>query len=145
MAGPYMILEQVGHAYQLDLPPTIKIHPVISADKLRKAANDPFPGQILEPGLPIVVNGQEEWDVEEILASRAYYGKLQYRVKWANSDPDPAWYYASDFISCPHKLKEFHDANTDMLGPPRYLVDWLRSWENGTDEPEYHKDEDKLP
>ena len=145
MAGPYTILEQVGHAYRLDLPTAIKIHPVISADKLRKAADDPLPAQIQEPGLPIVVNGQEEWDVDEILASRGYYGKLQYRVKWANSDLDPAWYYASDFIGCPHKLKEFHDANTDVPGPPRYLADWLRSWENGTDEPEYHKDEDKLP
>ncbi|OBT72945.1 hypothetical protein VF21_08465 [Pseudogymnoascus sp. 05NY08] len=41
MAGPYTILEQVGHAYRLDLPTGIKIHPVISADKLRKASNDP--------------------------------------------------------------------------------------------------------
>ncbi|KFZ20419.1 hypothetical protein V501_00153, partial [Pseudogymnoascus sp. VKM F-4519 (FW-2642)] len=55
---------------------------------------------IQEPGLPIVVNGQEEWDVDEILASRGYYGKLQYRVKWANSNPDPAWYYASDLGNC---------------------------------------------
>jgi hypothetical protein len=145
MASPYTILEQVGHAYQLELPTAIKIHPVISADKLRKAANDPLLAQIQEPGLPIVVNGQEEWDVDEILASRGHYGKLQYWVKWANSDPDPAWYYASDFTSCPHKLKEFHDANTDVPGPPKYLTDLLQSWENGTDEPEYHDDEDKLP
>jgi len=81
MAGPYIILEQVGNAFRIDLPPSIRIHPVISADKLRKAANDPLPGQLQEPGLPIVVNGQEEWDVDEILASRAYYNKLQDRVK----------------------------------------------------------------
>jgi hypothetical protein len=60
MAGPYTILEQVGHAYWLDLPPAIKIHLVILADKLRKAADDPLLAQIQEPGLPIVVNGQEE-------------------------------------------------------------------------------------
>jgi hypothetical protein len=145
MAGPYAILEQVGNAFRIDLPPSIKIHPVISTDKLRKAANDPLPGQLQELGLPIIVNGQDEWDVEEVLASRGYYGKLQYRVKWASSEPDPTWYPASDFIGCPHKLKEFHDQNPSLPGPPRYLTDWLRSWEDGTDEPEYHGDEDKLP
>ena len=145
MAGPYTVLEQVGNAFRIDLPPSIKIHPVISTDKLRKAAEDPLPGQLQESGLPIVVNGQDEWDVEKVLASRGHYGKLQYRVKWANSEPDPAWYRASNFIGCPHKLKEFHDKNSTMPGPPRYLTDWLRSWEDGTDEPEYHDDEDKLP
>jgi len=76
MGGPYTVLEQVGNAFRIDLPPSIRIHPVISADKLRKAADDPLPGQIQEPGLPIVVNNQDEWGVEEILASRSYYRKL---------------------------------------------------------------------
>ena len=147
MAGPYVVLEQVGNAFRIDLPPSIRIHPVISTDKLRKAADDPLPGQLQEPGLPVIVNGQQEWDVDEILASRAYYGKLQYQVKWVNSEPDPIWYYASNFIGCPHKLREFHDKdeNKSRPGPPRYLADWLRNWEDGTDEPEYHHDEDKLP
>jgi hypothetical protein len=103
-----------------------------------------LPGQLQEPGPPIVVNGQEEWDVDKVLASRGYYGKLQYRVQWVNGEPDPAWYYASNFTGCPHKLKEFHDENSDAPGPPRYLTDWLQSWEDGLDEPEYHRDEDKL-
>ena len=60
MAGLYTILEQVGNAFRIDLPPSIKIHLVISTDKLRKAAEDPLPGQLQELGLPIIVNGQEE-------------------------------------------------------------------------------------
>jgi transposase InsO family protein len=145
MAGPYKVLEQVGNAFRVDLPPAIRVEPVISTDKLRKAPDDPLPGQTQEPALPIVVNGQQEWDVEEILASRGYYGKLQYRAKWVNCNPDPTWYYASDFIGCPHKLQAFHDKNPGQPGPPRYLDEWVQSWEEGTDEPEYHEDEDRLP
>lgn len=44
--GPFHIKEQIGHTYQLDLPPTMKIHNVFSPDKLCKAADDPLPGQI---------------------------------------------------------------------------------------------------
>ena len=76
MAGPYAVLEQVGNAFRIDLPPLIQIHLVISANKLHKAANDPLPGQLQEPGPLIIVNGQEEWDVDKVLASRGYYGKL---------------------------------------------------------------------
>ena len=33
MAGLYTVLEQVGNAFRIDLPPLIRIHPVISANK----------------------------------------------------------------------------------------------------------------
>jgi hypothetical protein len=57
MAGPYIILEQVGNAFRINLPLSIRLYPVILVDKLRKAIDDPLPGQLQEPGLPIVVNG----------------------------------------------------------------------------------------
>ena len=59
----------------------MKIWPVFSPDKLRKARNDPLPGQIEDEGEPIDINSHKEYEVEEILASRIYYRKLQYRVK----------------------------------------------------------------
>jgi hypothetical protein len=76
MAGPYTILERIGNAFRINLPPLIRIHLVISIDKLRKAANNPLPSQLQEPGPPIIVNGQEEWDIDKVLASREYYSKL---------------------------------------------------------------------
>ena len=46
MAGLYTILERVGNAFRINLPPLIRIHLVISIDKLYKAANNLLPGQL---------------------------------------------------------------------------------------------------
>lgn len=76
MAGPYRIIKKISNAYQLDLPDSIHVHPVFSPDKLQKAAMNPLPGQIENSPPPIKVNGEQEWEVEEILAAHLCQGKL---------------------------------------------------------------------
>ena len=131
--GPFKVLEEVGHSYRLELPPGSKIHNVFAPNLLCKDPQDPLPGQEAPkpPGIPI--NGVEEWEVEEILASKLYRNTLKYRVKWVGHDPDPVWYPASNFLGAPHKLKTFHDKYPDRPGPPKGLDKWIRAWEQGTD------------
>ena len=79
-AGLFKILEKVGHSYRLELPVHMHIHNVLHADRLRKAPMNPLEGQDQEPQPPIEVDGQQEWEVQEILASRVINRKLQYRA-----------------------------------------------------------------
>jgi hypothetical protein len=48
-----------------------------------------MPGQHNDPPDPIQVDGEIEWEVDNILAVRKHYGELQYRIKWLGYDNDP--------------------------------------------------------
>jgi hypothetical protein len=99
--GPFRIAQVISpHAYQLDLPASMRIHPVFNVNLLRPAAENPVPGQIQDPPPPVEVEGLEEWEVEEIVDSRWERRgrggpRLKYTVKWAGYDElteEPAAY-----------------------------------------------------
>jgi hypothetical protein len=143
MAGSYEVLEKVGNSYKVKLLETVKVHLVFSLDRLRKALDDPLPRQKNEPSLLIQVNGDEEWEVDEILASKLVQKSLQYRVSWKGYNPNPNWYPAWNFVGCPQKLREFHDNYPNQPGPPKYLDEWFNCW-NSNKEPVEHRDKNAL-
>jgi len=82
--GPFLIDSQVGNSvYWLHLPLSMgQLHPIFNVVKLSLAPLDPIPGQWTTLVLFWeIVDGEEEWVVEEILDSRMVNWKLHYLVK----------------------------------------------------------------
>jgi len=53
MVGLYKVLKKIGNLYKVKLLDLIKVYPIFSPDKLRKAINDLLPRQKNKPPLPI--------------------------------------------------------------------------------------------
>jgi hypothetical protein len=118
--GPYKILERHSAlAYRLELPTTMKIHPVMNIDKLCKWVKDEIPGR--EPARPepvIVAPEGNEWEVEEIDDSRYFHNNLWYHVKWKDYGygEDP-WQKATNLLNSPQLIEEFHAKYPKAAGP----------------------------
>ncbi len=110
MLDPFTNLDLVDSSYKLELSESMRVHDVFHSDLLRSAADDPLPGQKNEPSDSIVINDEDEWEIDDILNSRRYRRRLQYRVKWNDYDNDLNWYNADDdeFMNAQKVVDDFH-------------------------------------
>jgi len=77
--GPFKILARIGtSAYNLDLPASMRIHNTFHISLLELYNDNKLPSQRSEPPLPIIIEGEPEYELEEIIDSRLHYNKLQY-------------------------------------------------------------------
>ena len=59
--GPFRVRKVIGtSAYELELPASMKIHPVFHSSLLRLDLEDPLPSQAEEPPPPVVIADEEE-------------------------------------------------------------------------------------
>jgi len=119
--GPFIVEQQIGPmAYRLRLPHRMKqLHPVFNVVKLTPAPDDPITGRTMEDHpLPIVIDGEAEWEVEEILDSHWHWKRFQYLIKWKGYGREHnSWESASE-VSAPELTVEFHCKHP---GAPRHV------------------------
>lgn len=93
--GPFRVRRVVGaNAYELDLPPTLGIHPVLNVSRLKPYLD----GFVSHPDRPqphhrpppetVEADGSEVYEVKAIIAKRGRGARLQYLVEWVGY---PSW------------------------------------------------------
>ena len=127
--GPFEILQQVGSSYKLKLPHSWNIVDTFAPELLRKADDNPLPGQEIGEPPPETIEENYEWEVQEVLDCKRINTKLWYRASWVGFDEDLEWHPVDDFQHSPHKLRDFHTKYPDKPGPPRLLDKWIKEWE----------------
>ncbi|QRW15631.1 Retrotransposable element Tf2 protein [Rhizoctonia solani] len=120
--GPYLVIEKIGsHAYKLQLPHTMRIHPVFHINLLTKFHPDPHGRDPPQPAPIITEEGEEEYKVEKILDSkwkgRGKTKKLWYLVKWKGYDEGSnLWEPIDNVGNAQEVLEEFHKEHPDAVG-----------------------------
>jgi len=94
----------------LRLPPSMgRLHPVFNVVKLSLAPPDPIPGRRTSPPpLPEIVDGEEEWVVEDILDSQMVNWKLCYLVKWEGFSVEHNSWEPWDNVHVPELVADFY-------------------------------------
>ena len=81
MLDSFTNLDLVDSSYKLKLSESMRVHDVFHSDLLRSAVDDLLPDQKNESSDSIVINDEDEREIDDILNSRRYQRRLQYRVK----------------------------------------------------------------
>jgi len=105
---PYKVKKVVSsNAVELELPSTVKIHPVVNVSRIQR-----YVGQVerqkKEQLAPVIIEGEEKWEVEQILNKRKVRGKDKYLVCWkgftAESD---TWEGRENLENAKEAIEEF--------------------------------------
>ncbi len=116
--GPYLVIERVGtQAYRLKLSQQVgSIHEVFHVLLLEPYVSDGR--RAPEPPLPIEVDGEEEYELEEIPQSAYRYNAFCYRVKYEGySAEESEWQPAENLAHAQDMVHEFHSQHPNQPKP----------------------------
>ena len=109
--GPFKITKKLGPVtYELELPPQWKLHPVFHVTLLTKYHENETHGANYTRPPPELVNGEKEYEVEQIEQSKVDKRLLYYLVKWIGwPESDNTWQRPKDLGNALESVRQFHE------------------------------------
>lgn len=109
--GPYIITEALANDnFRIELPFNSKANAVFHSSKLK--SGPAFDSMRAEP---VLVNGEEHFEVESILDHRMARGRLQYLVLWLGYPATQAtWINDSKLVHCREAIDAYRRARTAL-------------------------------
>ena len=157
--GPYRVKAIIStNVIELELPSMVKIHPVVNVSRVRKYKSQ-VEGQKKEVPQPVVIEGEEEWEVERIINKRKVWGRNKYLVRWKGcTAEEDTWESKENLKNVMELVEEFEkeyrreeeeevrrqqaEENREVFSrelPGRYTAKLLYGWGNKKYDREYWK------
>ena len=109
------------HHNRLDVPPAWRIHPVFHVNNLKRFNRSTEFVRVERPPSPIVIEGEEEYEVEGILRHKGEGASRRYLVLWKGYPlTEASWEPVSHLEHAPLILEEYlrKVAKSGGLRPP---------------------------
>ena len=109
-AGPFAVIQIVGQvAYRLELPEDWRIHNVFHVSQLKRVL-----GTVTRED-SLLVDGGEEFEVEEIVGMRMVKGAKQYLVKWKGfEDFNNTWVAEMELENAQQAIRDYLSSSSRM-------------------------------
>ena len=107
--GPTEITEVLSkHIVRIKLPPNLskKVTDIYNILQLVLCPKSGISRQYQIPPPPVIIDGEPEYEVEEILDVKKTRNRFKYLVKWVNDDP--TWQPMEDLTNCQELLQDFY-------------------------------------
>ena len=119
--GPFEVIEQISPvAYRIKLPNDWKIHNVFHVDLLIPHVHTEAYGSAFAKPPPELIDGEEEYEVEDIITHRINRRKKQYLVKWVGyPSSENSWVNEAD-MNAPQLLYNYNAGSAMRAWAEKY-------------------------
>lgn len=111
LLGPFAVEETVGtQAYRIHLPKEWKVHPTFHVSLLEPYHQRETGEYIPNTAPPELLNNEQVWEIEEVLAKTTRKGTIHYLVKWKGWTSNFNQWVAADDMQAPKAISEYEKA-----------------------------------